>query len=140
MSKKYYVDGIVCDYGVFYPNEPENELICLCNLKSNAELIAAILNADNEEVSTCWRDKKLDELYQQLTEKDEEIERLKVSENWYREQYNDICKRCEDYNKNLRHRVVEQFKEKYRNVANYLTGHCTEAQLIEVLDQIEKGE
>lgn len=77
MSKKYYVDGIVCDYGVFYPNETENELICLCNFKSNAVLIADILNVDNEEVSKCWRDKKLDELYHQLAEKDLENKKFK---------------------------------------------------------------
>ena len=40
---KFIVKPIVCDYGVWVDN---GELICICNIKRNAELIADILNGD----------------------------------------------------------------------------------------------
>ena len=42
---KYTVSPIVCDY---YVHElGKKDIICICNIKSNADLIADILNADN---------------------------------------------------------------------------------------------
>ena len=170
MSKKYYVDGIVCDYGVFYPNETENELVCLCNFKSNAELIADILNTDNEEVSKCWRNKKLDELYQQLAEKDKEIEKWKTLKN--ARQFKKIQSIVEEFEKKLRedkvlftfnskemsqhdatvrHQICEKIREIY-NLDNKVVemgynndkerGYImiTAKSLKKLLDQIEKGE
>lgn len=40
----FVVKPIVCDYGVYFVNT--GELICICNIKRNAELIADILNGD----------------------------------------------------------------------------------------------
>lgn len=41
---KYIIKPIVCDYAVIDTNT--NEIICICNIKRNAELIADILNGD----------------------------------------------------------------------------------------------
>lgn len=43
---KYTVSPIVCDYYVHEVGE--KDIICICNIKRNAELIADILNADND--------------------------------------------------------------------------------------------
>ena len=40
---KFIVKPIVCDYGVWVDG---GNLICICNIKRNAELIADILNGD----------------------------------------------------------------------------------------------
>lgn len=42
----YEVRPIVCDYKVIEVGNPE--MICMCNIRENAELIADILNADHE--------------------------------------------------------------------------------------------
>lgn len=39
---KFIVKPIVCDYAVV----SENGIICICNIRANAELIADILNGD----------------------------------------------------------------------------------------------
>lgn len=44
---KYTVKPIVCDYAVV--NIDTTEIVCICNLKSNAVLIADILNADSDD-------------------------------------------------------------------------------------------
>lgn len=41
----YFVKPIVCDYGVY--EEGKDEPVCICNLKSNADLIVDILKADS---------------------------------------------------------------------------------------------
>lgn len=43
---KYSVKPIVCDYAVIYTYT--GVMVCMCNIKRNAELIADILNADSE--------------------------------------------------------------------------------------------
>ena len=43
----YFFKPIVCDYGVYEHGNPE--MICMCNIRRNAELIADILNADSAE-------------------------------------------------------------------------------------------
>ena len=43
---KYTVSPIVCDYYVHEVGK--KDIICICNIKSNAELIADILNADGD--------------------------------------------------------------------------------------------
>ena len=43
---KYTVKPIVCDYAVICMGT--NEIVCICSIKRNAELIADILNADND--------------------------------------------------------------------------------------------
>lgn len=40
----FVVKNIVCDYAVYHADT--GNLICICNLKENAELIADILNCD----------------------------------------------------------------------------------------------
>ena len=41
---KYVIKPIVCDYAVI--DVDTSEIICICNIKRNAELIADILNGD----------------------------------------------------------------------------------------------
>ena len=41
---KFVIKPLVCDYGVIWVDT--GELICICNIKANAELIADILNGD----------------------------------------------------------------------------------------------
>ena len=41
----YGVKPIVCDYAVFVIGT--KDIVCICNIKRNAELIADILNVDN---------------------------------------------------------------------------------------------
>lgn len=41
---KYTIKPIVCDYAVIRIGT--DEIVCICNIKRNAELIADILNAD----------------------------------------------------------------------------------------------
>lgn len=43
---KYTIKPIVCDYAVIEIGNPQ--MVCMCNIRSNAELIADILNADSE--------------------------------------------------------------------------------------------
>lgn len=43
---RYIVKSVVCDYGVFEKTDNGEKLIEICNSKSNAELIADILNTD----------------------------------------------------------------------------------------------
>ena len=43
---KYKVKPLVCDYAVIYMET--GKIVCVCNIKSNAELIADILNGDAE--------------------------------------------------------------------------------------------
>ena len=43
---KYIVKPIVCDWAVIYTYT--GEMICKCNIKRNAELIADILNGDTD--------------------------------------------------------------------------------------------
>lgn len=42
---RYIVKPIVCDYAVC----GDGKIICICNIKRNAELIADILNAEYED-------------------------------------------------------------------------------------------
>lgn len=42
----YIVKPIVCDYQVIDTNT--KEMVCMCNIKSNADLIADILNVDSD--------------------------------------------------------------------------------------------
>ena len=42
---RFTIKPIVCDYTVIGAN---GKIICICSIKRNAELIADILNADNE--------------------------------------------------------------------------------------------
>ena len=53
---QFIVKPIVCDYGVYNTEKPE--MICLCNIKRNAELIAAVLEADqgNPIVATTFNE------------------------------------------------------------------------------------
>ena len=44
---RYFVKPIVCDYAVYEVGKPD--MICMCNIYSNAVLIADILNADLSE-------------------------------------------------------------------------------------------
>jgi len=44
---KYFVKPVVCDYGIFWIDGGKQELIDICNVKSNAEMVAEILNTDN---------------------------------------------------------------------------------------------
>ena len=44
---KYIVKPIVCNYGIVNTNT--HKTICVCTLKSNAEYIVDILNADASE-------------------------------------------------------------------------------------------
>ena len=41
---KYIIKPVVCDYAVIEAGKPD--IVVLCNIKRNAELIADILNAD----------------------------------------------------------------------------------------------
>lgn len=43
---KYTVKPIVCDYAVIRIGS--KEVVCICNIRRNAELIADILNGDSE--------------------------------------------------------------------------------------------
>lgn len=43
---KYVIKPIVCDYAVICVDT--GKVICVCNIKRNAELIADILNGDND--------------------------------------------------------------------------------------------
>lgn len=43
---KYVIKLIVCDYAVINVNE--RKIMCICNIRRNAELIADILNADSD--------------------------------------------------------------------------------------------
>ena len=43
---KYTIKPIVCDYAVIFVET--GKIICICNIKSNAELIADILNGDDD--------------------------------------------------------------------------------------------
>lgn len=43
---RYIVKSVVCDYGIYQKNDNQETLIDICNSKSNAELIADILNTD----------------------------------------------------------------------------------------------
>lgn len=43
---KYTIKPIVCDYAVICVNT--SKILCICNIKRNAELIADILNADSD--------------------------------------------------------------------------------------------
>ena len=43
---KYTVKPIVCDYAV--SRIGSKEIVCICNIRRNAELIADILNGDTE--------------------------------------------------------------------------------------------
>ena len=43
---RFIIKPIVCDYAVI--NVDASEIMCICNIKRNAELIADILNADND--------------------------------------------------------------------------------------------
>lgn len=43
---EYTVKPIVCDYAV--SRIGSKEIVCICNIRRNAELIADILNGDNE--------------------------------------------------------------------------------------------
>ena len=42
---KYTIKPIVCDYAVICVDT--GEILCICSIKGNAELIADILNGDN---------------------------------------------------------------------------------------------
>ena len=46
----YTIKPIVCDYAVIHTStdETENYVVCICNIKRNAELIADILNGDTD--------------------------------------------------------------------------------------------
>lgn len=64
---RYTVKSVVCDYGVFGKTDNEEKLIDICNSKSNAELIADILNTDlkNERYEVVKKskvDKALEEM------------------------------------------------------------------------------
>ena len=48
----YFVKPIVCDYAVYEVGNPD--MICMCNIRSNAELIADILNADLSGADSLW--------------------------------------------------------------------------------------
>lgn len=41
---RYFVKPIVCDYAVICADT--KEIVCICNIRRNAELIADILNVD----------------------------------------------------------------------------------------------
>ena len=43
---KYTIKPIVCDYAVIRIGTPE--IVCICDIKRNEELIADILNADTD--------------------------------------------------------------------------------------------
>ena len=43
---KYIIKPIVCDYAVIRIGTPK--IVCICNIRRNAELIADILNADTD--------------------------------------------------------------------------------------------
>ena len=47
----FIIKPIVCDYGVMCVDT--GKVICICNIKANAELIADILNGDNH-LSCAW--------------------------------------------------------------------------------------
>lgn len=72
---RYIVKSVVCDYGVYERTDFNNkeELIVICNSKSNAELIADILNADLEHeryevVKKSKVDKAIEEIKQEIIE------------------------------------------------------------------------
>lgn len=46
MRMEYGVKKLVCNYAVIC--EDTNMIMCICNIRKNAELIADILNADND--------------------------------------------------------------------------------------------
>ena len=43
---KYIIKPMVCDYAVI--DTDTREIVCICNIKENAELIADILNGDTD--------------------------------------------------------------------------------------------
>lgn len=49
---RFIVKPIVCDYQVIDTNTKEQ--VCMCNIKSNADLIADILNADSDDNSCAY--------------------------------------------------------------------------------------
>lgn len=44
---RYFVNPVVCDYGIYRLDDGKRKLIEICNVKSNAEMVAEILNSDN---------------------------------------------------------------------------------------------
>ena len=99
--------------------------------------------ADKDKEIQEWKDGTMIVKYEkQLAEKDKEIERLETSKDWYKNNYNDICKRCEDYNKNLRHQICEEFRGQYyeKQEVKPPFEFVRPDEVDKILDQIEKGE
>lgn len=83
VTERYYVDGIVCDYGVFdrLSYEEDNKLVCICNSHKNALTIAEILNTDyypdEKGFVAVWESQQLAELKAELAQQEETIKQLK---------------------------------------------------------------
>ena len=74
---KYIVKDVVCDCGIYLvDNEGEEELIDICNSKTNAELICEILNADliKDGKYTIWKDQQIADLNAKLEQLEKEKE------------------------------------------------------------------
>ncbi len=69
---EYIVKPIVCDYAVIPIGK--KEIICICNVKRNAELIADILNADSDNSCAYAYDKYPNAKYKIVKAEDEEKE------------------------------------------------------------------
>ncbi len=106
VTERYYVDGTVCDYGVFdrLSCEEENKLVCICNSHKNALTIAEILNTDyypdEKGFVAVWKDKQLAE----LKAKNEMLKENNKSQ---------LVKLYDDENKKLK----QQLKEKDEEIA-----------------------
>lgn len=48
----YIIKPIVCDYAVISVNT--SKIMCICNIRSNADLITDILNADCDREMACY--------------------------------------------------------------------------------------
>lgn len=147
-NQRYYVDDIVCDYAVIdrLSHEEEDKLVCICNSRANALLIADILNTDYypdetgfiqvyEAAATIARLKAENEELKKEVEKHRywHIEHFKGEKEWKHKALYDVPRET-------RKQVCAEIR-KYDICTNKQTTSYTDyvSGLCERLKQIEKG-
>lgn len=79
---RYIVKPVVCDYGVFGKTDNEEKLIDICNSKSNAELIADILNTDLKNTKyEVVKKSKVDKAIEEIKELGKEMDKVQFTKH-----------------------------------------------------------
>ena len=126
---KYIVKEVVSDYGIFVVDDSgEENLVEICNSKSNAEVICEIFNADlmKDGVYTVWKDSVVMDLLSKLKEKEEQLKLAKANESFEKEKKNNALKLIDQLKQQLEEseEINKKLAEHSQSVDKALDDSC----------------